>query len=57
MEMVYRSLYYFGQALRRGEATDPVAYLAANATWLGIIKRPRKRASLRLLNLTNPSGP
>lgn len=57
MEMVYRSLYYFGQALRRGEATDPVAYLAANATWLGIIKRPRKRSSLRLLNLTNPSGP
>ena len=57
MEMVYRSLYYFGQALRRGEATDPVAYLAANATWLGIIKRPRNRSSLRLLNLTNPSGP
>ena len=57
MEMVYRSLYYFGQALRRGEATDPVAYFAANATWLGIIKRPRKHSSLRLLNLTNPSGP
>ena len=57
MEMVYRSLYYFGQALRRGEATAPVAYLAANAIWLGIIKRPRKRSSLRLLNLTNPSGP
>lgn len=57
MEMVYRSLYYFSQALRRGEATDPVAHLAANATWLGIVKRPRKRSLLRLLNLTNPSGP
>lgn len=57
IEMVYRSLYYFSQALRRGEASDPVAYLAANATWLGIIKRPRKRSSFRLLNLTNPSGP
>jgi hypothetical protein len=57
MEMAYRSLYYFGQALRRGEATNPVTYLAANATWLGIIKRPRKCSSLRSLNLTNPSGP
>ena len=57
MEMVYRSLYYFSQALRRGEATDPVAYLATNAIWLGIIKRPRKRSPLRSLNLTNPSGP
>jgi len=57
LEMVYRSLYYFSQALRRDEATDPIAYLAANATWLGIIKRPRKRSPLRLLNLTNPSGP
>jgi len=57
MEMVYRSLYYFSQALRRGEATAPVAYLAANAIWLGIIKRPRRRSPLRSLNLTNPSGP
>lgn len=57
MEMVYRSLYYFSQALRRGEATAPVAYLAANALWLGIIKRPRRRSPLRSLNLTNPSGP
>jgi len=57
LEMVYRSLYYFSQALRRGEATAPVAYLAANALWLGIIKRPRRRSPLRSLNLTNPSGP
>jgi len=57
IEMVYRSLYYFGQAHQRGEATDPVAYLAANVRWLGIIKRPRKRSDARSLILTNPSGP
>lgn len=48
LEMVYRSLYYFTQAYHRGEATDVVVYLAANAQWLGIIKRKRK---------TNPSPP
>lgn len=57
MEMVYRSLYYFGQAYQRGEATDPVTYLADNVRWLGIIKRRRKRSEAKSLNLTNPSGP
>jgi hypothetical protein len=57
IEMVYRSLYYFGQAHQRGEATDPVAYLADNVRWLGIIKRPRKRSDAKSLTLTNPSGP
>ena len=42
LEMVYRSLYHFTQAYHRGEATEVVAYLAANAKWLGIIKRKRK---------------
>lgn len=56
IEMVYRGLYYFGQALRRGEATDPVAYLAAQAHWLGIIKRRRKRTTKFQL-LTMPNGP
>lgn len=46
LEMVYRSLYYFTQAYHRGEATQVVAYLAANAQWLGIIKRKRKPKSL-----------
>lgn len=41
VEMVYRSLYYFAGAYHRGEASDPVAYLAA-ATDLGIVKRRRK---------------
>jgi hypothetical protein len=59
MEMVYRSVYYFGQARARGEATDLVTYLAANATWLGLLKRKRKNrcASRESLSLTNPSGP
>ena len=57
MEMVHRSLYYFGQAYQRGEATDPATYLADNARWLGIIKRRRKRSEARSLILTNPSGP
>lgn len=42
LEMVYRSLYHFTQAYHRGEAADVVVYLAANAKWLGIIKRKRK---------------
>lgn len=31
MEMVYRGLYHFGQALAKGLADDPVAYLARHA--------------------------
>jgi hypothetical protein len=57
IEMVYRGLYYFGQALLRGEASDPVAYLAENACWLGLIKRRRKRSLHKSYYLTNPSGP
>jgi hypothetical protein len=57
VEMTYRSLYYFNQAYQRGEATDPVAYLAHNAQRLGLIKRRRKRSADRLLDLTNPCGP
>jgi hypothetical protein len=40
VEMVYRGLYHFAHAYERGEATDPVAYLAAQ-TDLGIVKRLR----------------
>ena len=57
-EMVYRGLYYFGQAYQRKEATDPVAYLAANVKQLGIIKRKRKPNPLpALLDLTKPGEP
>lgn len=42
LEMTYRGLYHFTGAAARGEATDPVAYLAdpANAD-LGLVKRRR----------------
>jgi hypothetical protein len=42
LEMVYRSVYHFAQAFHRGAATDPVAYLAADAKGLGILKQKRK---------------
>jgi hypothetical protein len=44
LEMVFRSLYYFIQAYNKGEATDPVMYLAAPENQdLGVVKRLRKR--------------
>ena len=43
IEMVYRGLYHFTQAYHRGDADEPVAYLAAKAERLGILKRKRKK--------------
>ncbi|MBU0492400.1 MAG: IS4 family transposase [Chloroflexi bacterium] len=59
LETVYRGLYlyYFGQAVRRHEATDPVAYLAANASDLRIIKRDCQRFAATRLPLTVAAGP
>jgi len=59
MEMVYRGLYHFTVAHQRGKADDPVAYLAADAKGLGILKRERKDRSAitDLLYLTIPSSP
>lgn len=58
MEMIYRSLYFFGQAVGRGEATALVPHLVANAEWLGLLKRKRRRLSFELLQgLTNAAGP
>jgi hypothetical protein len=51
-EMVYRSLYYFAQAYQRGQASDPVAFLAAHARLFGLIKRRRKRAFDHSADLT-----
>jgi hypothetical protein len=42
LEMVYRGLYHFASAFARGQATDPVAYLASQRT-LGIVKRTRPK--------------
>jgi hypothetical protein len=53
LEMTYRGLYYATQAYHRGEAPDPIAYLAANAQLLGIIKRKRKKKP----PLCEPFGP
>jgi hypothetical protein len=43
IEMVYRGLYHFTQAYQRGDADEPVAYLATKAERLGILKRKRKK--------------
>lgn len=58
-EMVYRGLYHFTQAVQRGQATatDPVAYLATNADWLGLLKRPKRRPSSLPSHLTSSSDP
>ena len=45
-EMVYRSLYFFTQAYHRGEASDPVAYLAAKPARFGILKRAQAQPRL-----------
>ena len=59
LEMVYRGLYHFTQAVQRGlaTATDPVSYLATNAHWLGILKRPRRRVTTQRSPLTSLPDP
>ena len=52
LEMVYRSLYFCTTAFQRGEADDPVTYLADNAKLFGLVKRKRKPDALQSLNLT-----
>jgi hypothetical protein len=56
LEMVYRGLYYFGQAFAKGEADDPVAYLVLHAKLLGIVKRslPSQTHWLNLTLLPDP---
>lgn len=57
LEMIYRGLYHFTQAYHRQQATDPVAYLAAHAKHLGILKRNRDRPAEHLLLLTPSRSP
>ena len=57
LEMVYRSLYFCTTAFQRGEADDPITYLADNAKLFGIVKRKRKPDSLHLLNLPFRDNP
>jgi len=53
VEMVFRGLYHFTQAYHRGEAIDPVAYLAEHARDLAILKRKRKPKLIAAI----PPGP
>jgi hypothetical protein len=60
LEMVSRSLYHVTGAFQRGEATAVVAYLAANATRLGILMRKRATTPshfAQLRTLTLAAGP
>ena len=44
LEMVFRGLYHFTQARQRGEADDPIQYLAAPENRdLGVVKRIRQK--------------
>ena len=46
LEMVFRGLYHFSMARKRGEASDPVLYLAAPEHQdLGVVKRIRKKST------------
>jgi hypothetical protein len=53
VEMVYRGLYHFTVAYSKGQASDPVAYLAAQ-TDLGIVKRLRKHRERQALDKPPP---
>jgi hypothetical protein len=45
LEMVFRGLYHFSLARKRGEASDPIKYLAApEHRDLGVVKRIRKKS-------------
>jgi len=59
MEMIYRGLYHFTVAHHRGKADDPIAYLAADAKGLGVLKQERKNRSAitDLLYLTISAPP
>jgi hypothetical protein len=43
LEMVFRGLYHFALARKRGETSDPIKYLAEHQD-LGVVKRIRKKS-------------
>ena len=43
VEMVFRALYHYGQAVQRGESKDLILFLTEHAKLLGIVKRRRKQ--------------
>ena len=53
VEMVFRGIYHFTQALNQGSATDIIAYLTAPENHdLGIVKSPRPKRAKPTLNLS-----
>ena len=58
LEMVFRGLYHFTLARKRGEASDPVKYLSAPGHQdLGVVKRIRKKTSPNSHHATHPLLP
>ena len=49
MEMVYRGLYHFAQARKRGLASDPIEYFARKAKSLSLVKQKRRPKHLSLI--------
>ena len=49
IEMVFRSLGYFAQAILKGETAKLIPFLVAHAKHLGLLKRQRKKPALKLL--------
>jgi hypothetical protein len=43
VEMVFRALYHYNQAVERGESDNLLEFLVTHAVLLGLIKRWRKR--------------
>lgn len=43
VEMVFRALYHYSQAVQRGESDDLLMFLTAHTKLLGIVKRRRKQ--------------
>ena len=53
VEMVFRGIYHFTQALNQGSATDIIAYLTAPENRdLGIVKSPRPKRAKPTLDLS-----
>lgn len=53
VEMVFRGIYHFTQALNQGNATNLIAYLTASENRdLGIVKSPRPKRAKPTLDLS-----
>jgi hypothetical protein len=57
VKMVYRGIAHFTRALHRGDAQDPVEYLATKAKLFGIVKQKRPKSLDALFLLTTQLQP